>query len=59
MADRLSDTATAAGFGGRPDPPRMRLVAWRRVEPAGTLRGFATVRLSIGLIITDCLIHRA
>jgi DNA-binding cell septation regulator SpoVG len=36
----------------------MRLVAWRRVEPSGTLRGFATVRLPIGLVIVDCPVHR-
>jgi hypothetical protein len=47
-----TNVATAVGFGGRPDRPRMRLVSFRPVIK-GSLRGFATVELPIGLTIFD------
>lgn len=37
--------------------PRMQLVAFKTVRK-GTLRGFAMVRLPIGLEIADCPVHR-
>jgi hypothetical protein len=48
-----SNVATTIGFGGRPDRPRVRLVSFRPVIK-GSLRGFATVELPIGLTIFDC-----
>jgi hypothetical protein len=48
-----SNVATAVGFGGRSDRPRMRLVSSKPVTK-GNLRGFATVELPIGLTIFDC-----
>ncbi len=50
-----SNAATAVGFGGRPDRPRMRLVSFKPVTK-GNLRGFAAVELPIGLTIFDCRI---
>jgi hypothetical protein len=48
-----SNAATAVGFCGRPDRPRMRLVSCKPVTK-GNLRGFAIVELPIGLTIFDC-----
>ena len=46
--------ATAGAYSGSPAPPRqLRLVAWRPLKK-GSLRGFATIRLPIGLTIRDC-----
>jgi DNA-binding cell septation regulator SpoVG len=47
--------AEAVGFGGRPPERRMRLVSWRPVTK-GSLRGFATVELPIGLKLHDVLV---
>jgi hypothetical protein len=52
-AQLAPDTATAAGWGDRPPPKRLRLIAWRTLVK-GALRGFATVELPIGLRIADC-----
>ena len=46
------NAAIAVGFGDKPPLQRMRLVKWRRVV-RGSLRGFATVELPIGLVIYD------
>src|SRR5438309_1638090 len=35
--------------------PKMRLIAWRPITK-GTLRGFATVELPIGLKLIDCAV---
>src|SRR5437660_862243 len=43
----------AAGFGGSPERPRMRLVSWNR-WPRAIFRGFATIGLPNGLTIHDC-----
>jgi hypothetical protein len=58
------DRGLAAGWGLRPPPvlasapvperPRMRLVTWKPTINKGTLRGFATVELPIGLKLVDC-----
>jgi hypothetical protein len=48
-----SNVATAVGFGGRPDRPRVRLVSFRPVMK-GNLKGLATVELPIGFTILDC-----
>ncbi len=40
-------------IGATADRPRMRLVSFKPLTK-GTLRGFATVELPIGLRITDC-----
>jgi hypothetical protein len=43
------NVATAAGWGDRPPPRRMRLISWRPVR-SGKLLGFASVELlGIGL----------
>ncbi len=47
------DLRTRASWGDRPDRPRMRLLSWKPMRK-GTLRGFATVELPIGLRIFDC-----
>jgi hypothetical protein len=47
------NAAAAAGFGGKPPPKRLRLVAWRPFV-RGALHGFATVELPIGLKLVDC-----
>jgi hypothetical protein len=47
------DAATAAGWGDRPPPKSLRLIAWRPLAK-GALRGFATVELPIGLKLVDC-----
>jgi hypothetical protein len=45
--------ASAAGFGGRPPPRRMRLISFKRL-PRGALRGFANIKLPNVLRISEC-----
>jgi hypothetical protein len=49
----------AAAWGPRPGTtaqrPKMRLVSWKPIAK-GTLRGFATVELPIGLKLIDCAV---
>jgi hypothetical protein len=47
------NAAAAAGFGGKPPPKRLRLIAWRPLVK-GALKGFATVELPNGLKLIDC-----
>jgi hypothetical protein len=44
----------AVGFGGRPEPKRMRLIGFKAVEGGGALRGFASIELPSGLQVQDC-----
>jgi hypothetical protein len=50
------DAATRAAWGakptGAPARPRMRLISWRPLAK-GSLRGFATIELPIGLVIAE------
>jgi hypothetical protein len=50
--------AIAAGFGGYPERPRLRLVSWKPIDK-GSLRGFASVELPSGLKIHDCPVLRS
>jgi hypothetical protein len=52
MATTRVSAATAVGFGGRPERPRMSLVSWKPIVK-GALRGFASIELPIGLKIYD------
>jgi hypothetical protein len=60
---RLSEaelrSGEAAAWGPRPGTtaqrPKMRLVSWKPIAK-GTLRGFATVELPIGLKLIDCAV---
>jgi hypothetical protein len=40
----------AVGFGSKPQPKRLRLISWKTVAK-GSLRGFASIELPIGLKI--------
>lgn len=40
-----------------PSRPRMQLISWKPVTADGTLKGFATVWLPNGLVISDCPVH--
>jgi hypothetical protein len=52
-----ADVATAVGYGDRPPPRQLRLIAWRPMVK-GSLRGFASVELlPTGLQIIDCPVH--
>ena len=54
MSARSVTAAQAVGFGDKPSAPsRMRLISFRSFVK-GSLRGFATVQLPIGLTIEDC-----
>jgi hypothetical protein len=46
------DAAIAVGYGDRPALSRLRLISWQPVHK-GPLRGFACVKLPIGLRILD------
>jgi hypothetical protein len=45
----------SVGFGSKPQPKRLRLVSWKAVAK-GSLRGFASIELPIGLKICDIAI---
>ena len=50
----MSEIGSAIAGANSGAPPRqLRLVAWRPLRK-GSLRGFATIRLPIGLTIRDC-----
>jgi hypothetical protein len=47
------DVAHAVAWGDRPPPKPMRLISFKPIIK-GSLRGFATVELPIGLVIEEC-----
>ena len=58
VADRRDGPTGALTRAAATAPRRMMILrAWRPVDAPGTLRGYATIELPIGLIIFDCPVH--
>lgn len=53
MSRETAPAAERAAWGDKPAPRKMKLLNWRSLRK-GSLLGFASVELPIGLTIVDC-----